>query len=226
MNAQQARRRREAERARRRAARRRRRLGVAAALAVVLVAGVGVLAVSLARRDRQPATGPAPLAGLQTGPAPWAADTAGLAGRLRAIGAPPLSPAEGEVVHIHQHLDLFVDGRRVPVPAGIGIDPAVGYAPLHTHDASGVIHVESPTDLTYTLGDFFAVWGVRLTPGCLGGYCAGGGRQLRVYVDGRAYPGDPTTLVLAAHQELVVAFGTPAQQPSPVPSAYRFPPGL
>ena len=98
---------------------------------------------------------------------------------------------EGTAVHIHQHLDLYVDGRKVLVPAGIGIDPAVGYAPLHTHDPSGVIHVESPTVRTYTLGEFFAVWGVRITPSCLGGYCAGGGRQLRLFVDGRAVPGRP-----------------------------------
>jgi hypothetical protein len=229
MNAQQARRRREAARARQAARRRRdrrRRLGIAVALAVVLVAGIGALAVSAANRHRQPATGPAQLAGLQTGPAPWAANTADLAQRLQAIGVPPLSPMEGTAVHIHQHLDLYVDGGKVVVPAGIGIDPAVGYAPLHTHDPSGVVHVESPTVRTYTLGQFFAVWGVRFTPSCLGGDCAGGGRQLRVFVDGRAYQGDPTTLVLAAHQELVVAFGTAAQLPTPVPSSYQFPPGL
>lgn len=221
MNARQARRRRqEAARVRRR------RLGIAAVLAVVLVAGVGGLAVSAANRDRQPATSPGPLAGLQTGPAPWGANTADLAERLRAIGIPALSPMEGTAVHIHQHLDLYVDGRKVLVPAGIGIDPAVGYAPLHTHDPSGVIHVESPTVRTYTLGEFFAVWGVRFTPSCLGGYCAGGGRQLRLFVDGRAYRGDPTTLALAPHQELVVAFGTAAQLPSPIPSTYQFPPGL
>jgi hypothetical protein len=217
MNARQARRRRQ-EAAR---VRRRRRLGIAAVLAVVLVAGVGGLAVSAANRDRQPATSPGPLAGL----APWGANTADLAERLEAIGVPPLSPTEGTAVHIHQHLDLYVDGRKVLVPAGIGIDPAVGYAPLHTHDPSGVIHVESPTVRTYTLGAFFAVWGVRFTPGCLGGYCTGGGRQLRVFVDGRAYRGDPTTLALAAHQELVVAFGTAAQLPSPIPSTHQFPPG-
>jgi hypothetical protein len=225
MNAQQARRRREAAARARQADRRRRRLGIAAALALALVAGIGGLAV-LAARDRQPATGAGPLAGLQAGPAPWGANTADLAERLRAIGAPPLSPMEGTAVHIHQHLDLYVDGRKVTVPAGIGIDPAVGYAPLHTHDASGVIHVESPTERSYTLGEFFAVWGVRFTPSCLGGYCAAGGRQLRVYVDGRAYQGDPTNLTLAPHQELVVAFGTAAQLPSPVPSTYRFSPGL
>jgi hypothetical protein len=227
MGAKQARRRREAARARqadRRRRERRRRLGIAAVLAVVLVAGIGGLAVSVASRHRPPATGALP--GLQAGPAPWGANTADLAQRLQAMGLPPLSPVEQTVLHIHQHLDLYVDGRKVQVPAGVGIDPAVGYAPLHTHDTSGIIHVESPTARTYTLGEFFAVWGVRLTPSCLGGYCAGGGRQLRVYVNGQPYRGDPTTLALAPHQELVVAYGTPAQLPSPVASSYPFPPGL
>jgi hypothetical protein len=229
MNAQQARRQREAQRARAAARRRRQRrlrLGMVAALAVVLVAGVGAVAVAAAHRGRHPATTTTTLAGLQTGPAPWGANTADLAERLRAIGVPPLSPVEGTVIHIHQHLDIFVDGHQVTVPAGVGIDPAAGYAPLHTHDPSGIVHVESPTVRSYTLGEFFAVWGVRLTPACLGGYCAGGGRELRVYVNGRPYQGDPTGLVLAAHQELVVAFGTAAQLPSPVPSGYPFPAGL
>ena len=47
-----------------------------------------------------------------------------------------------------------------------------------------------------------------------------------MYINGQAYRGDPTTLALAPHQELVVAYGTPAQLPSPVPSSYPFPPGL
>lgn len=228
MNAHQARQRRRQAAAARQAAERRarRRLGLVAALAVVLVVGIGALAVLVAGRSGSAATGTGGLPGLQTGPAPWTADPAGLAGRLDAIGLPPLSPTEGTAVHIHQHLDLYVDGRKVPVPAGIGIDPAVGFAPLHTHDASGVIHVESPTARTYTLGELFAVWGVRFTPSCLGGYCAAGQQRLRVYVNGTAYRGDPTTLALAAHQELVVAFGTAAHLPSPIPSSYRFAAGL
>jgi hypothetical protein len=229
VNAQQARqRRREAARARQAARRRRdrrRRLGIVLALAVVAVAGIGGLAVSASRAGRA-ATVPGALPGLQTGPAPWSANTADLAARLRAIGLPPLSPAEGTAVHIHQHLDVYVDGRPVPVPAGIGIDPTVGFAPLHVHDTSGVIHVESPTVRRYTLGQFFAVWGVRFTPSCLGGYCAGGDRRLRVYVDGALDHGDPTTLTLEPHQEILVAFGPAAQLPSPVPATYRFPPGL
>jgi len=31
---------------------------------------------------------------------------------------------------------------------------------------------------------------------------------------------------LDAHQEIVVAVGTPAQLPSPIPSSYAFPAGL
>jgi hypothetical protein len=229
MSARQAHRRRQEAAARAREAarrRQRRRLGIAVVLAVVLVAGIGGLAVSAAGRHRQAAPSPAGLAGLQTGPAPWSANTAGLAERLRAIGVPPLSPLEGTAIHIHQHLDLYVDGRKVTVPAGIGIDPAVGFAPLHTHDPSGVLHVESPTVRSYTLGQFFAVWGVRLTPSCLGGYCAGGGRQLRVFVDGKPVRGDPSAITLEPHQEIVIAFGTAAQLPSQGPSTYQFPPGL
>jgi hypothetical protein len=202
---------------------RRRRFAVAAALAVVLVAGVA--AVAAPRSHSSPARSGA-LPGLPTGPAPWTANTADLAARLRAIGVPPLSPMEGTAVHIHQHLDLYVDGRPVPVPALIGIDPAVGFAPLHTHDTSGVIHVESPAVRSYTLGQFFAVWGVRFTPTDLGGYHAGGGRQLRVYVNGVLDRDDPAALVLAPHQEIVVAFATTAQLPTPIPSTYQFPPGL
>ena len=217
---------RRAERARQAARRRRsrRRLGVAAALAVLVAAGLVAAVAGRSGPERAP-TAPGALPGLQTGPAPWGANTADLAARLRAIGLPPLSPTEGTAVHIHQHLDIYVDGRKVPVPALIGIDPAVGFAPLHVHDTSGVIHVESPTVRGYTLGQFFAVWGVRLTPSCLGGYCAGGDRRLRVYVDGTPRLGDPTTLTLEPHQEIVVAFGTAAQLPSPIPSAYPFPAG-
>jgi hypothetical protein len=68
--------------------------------------------------------------------------------------------------------------------------------------------------------------GVRFTPSCLGGYCAAGDRRLRVYVTSAAYQGDPTTLPLGSHQELVVAFGRPPTCPPPIPSTYRFPSSL
>jgi hypothetical protein len=200
---------------------RRRRLRILLAAAVLVAAGVAAFAATRPRTTG----GSTALPGLQTGPAPWSVNTADLAARLRAIGLPPLAAMEGTAVHIHQHLDIDVDGRPVPVPALIGIDPSVGFAPLHVHDTSGVIHVESPTVRSYTLGQFFAVWGVRFDRRCLGGDCAGGGRQLRVWVNGTPVRGDPAAVTLAPHQEIVVAFGTAAQLPSPVPASYRFPAG-
>lgn len=169
---------------------------------------------------------PSSLPGELTGPAPWGPNNGPtLRPRLQALGLPALSQ-EALALHIHQHLDLFVDGKRVTVPAEIGIDEAQGFLTvLHTHDSSGVMHVESPTQRTFTLGEFMGVWGLRLTPDCLGRYCAGGGRELKVWVDGHPVTGNPANVTLREHEEIAIAYGTPSQMPSPVPSSYTFPAG-
>lgn len=161
------------------------------------------------------------LPGVLRSPPPWSANREQLQARLRAIGLPALT-AEGQVVHIHQHLDVFVDGEQVEIPANIGIGRAF-ISPLHTHeDVPSIIHVESPTETSFSLGQFFAVWGVRLDARCIGSTCIGDGRQLRMWVDGRPVSGDPTRLVLAEHQQIVLAYGTSAQMPEDVPSSYDF----
>jgi hypothetical protein len=162
------------------------------------------------------------LPGILTTTPPWSNNTGKLQQRLRAIGLDPLT-AEGQVLHIHQHLDLFDAGRRVTVPANIGIDASGRYlAALHTHDTTGIMHVESPTVVSYTLGQFFAVWGVRLDAHCVGDLCAGGSKRLQVWVDGKPVAGDPTRIILAEHQEIVLAYGTSAQVPDPLPKSYDF----
>ncbi len=70
---------------------------------------------------------------------------------------------EGAQQHIHPYLRIFVNGQPVPVPAAIGIRSRSGAAaclePVHTHDASGIIHIESHSQTqTYTLADFFTIW--------------------------------------------------------------------
>jgi hypothetical protein len=182
-----------------------------AALGVVIVVAAIVLATS------QPVGG-----ALR---ASWPADPPGLQQRLEAAGLQVLT-AEGQVQHTHQHLDLFVDGERAAVPAGIGIDTTAGIiAPVHTHDATGIIHVESPVVRAFTLGEVFDVWGVKFDAHCLGDTCDGNGRVLLVFVNGRPVTGDPRALVLESHLEIVVAIGTTAQLPSPMPSSYEFPAG-
>ena len=188
-------------------------------LAVLLLVLAGVVAGAVRAILDDTAAQPA------TGLVVWPANGEGLRTRLAAVGLPALR-REGTAFHIHAHLDVFVAGRRVIVPAGIGIDSAGRFiSPIHTHDATGVIHVESPVVRKFTLGQFFGVWGVRLGGGCLGEYCSGSGSSLRVYADGKPV-GDPSRLVLAAHQEIVLAFGTLAQLPRPVPASYSFQRGL
>lgn len=211
--------------------RQQRRLKVVALLTAPTLAVIVVAAVVAATGKgsaRTPLVPPTNLSGELTGPAPWPANVGQLRARLDAIGLPALG-AMGTRLHIHQHLDVYAEGRRVTVPALIGIaakDRQVLFSPLHTHDATGVVHVESPVVKTFTLGQFFAVWGVRFTPRCLGGYCTQGANRIRVYSDGRLVTGDPRALALREHQEIVVAYGTKAELPTPIPSSYPFPAGL
>jgi len=166
------------------------------------------------------------LPGELRGPVPWPSNTAALRARLQALRLPALA-REGTALHIHAHLDVYVDGRRELVPAGIGIATAGTFiSPLHTHDDSGVIHVESPQVRAFTLGQFFGVWGVRLTPRCLAGYCSSTGKRVWVFVDGRRISDDPRLIVLAEHEEIVVAYGTRGELPRPIPSGYDFAAGL
>ena len=162
------------------------------------------------------------LPGILTTPPPWPANAGKLQLRLRAIGLDPLTQ-EGQVLHIHQHLDLSVHGRPVTVPPNVGIDQSRAFlSALHTHDDSGIMHVESPTAASFTLGQFFAVWGVRLDARCIGGLCARGAKRLRAWVNGKPVAADPTRIILAEHQEIVLAYGTRAQVPDPLPKSYDF----
>jgi hypothetical protein len=201
-------------------ARGRGRRAIVTAVVVVLGAAAAALAATLPHAAARPRPAAASvLLGLRAGPAPWAPEYAHLADRLAALRLPAASDT---AYHVHVRLRVFVDGRVVPVPAGLGIDPRGRFlAPLHTHDASGIVHLESERAFPFTLGEVFAVWGVRFGPGRLGGYTGHGARRLRVYVDGRR-AADPGTVVLHAHQHIVVGFGRPGQ--APTTDATPFPP--
>jgi len=195
---------------------------VAIALAVVGLVLSGAVAAP-GRSLPATARSSGPLPGELKGPAPWPANQDRLEERLAALGLPALAQ-EGLELHIHAHLDVFVSGKRVRVPAGIGIGDGF-ISQLHTHDASGIIHVESPTVRPFTLGQFVGVWGVRFRSHCLGGYCAAGNKLLHVYANGRLVA-NPARLPISSHEEIVVAFGTKAQLSRPMPKRYAFPSGF
>lgn len=160
--------------------------------------------------------------GAATSP-PWAAPAAASA-RAKAAGLPMLG-SEGQVLHIHAHLDVFVDGKAVAVPSDIGIDEArQQLSPLHTHDTTGVIHIESPKKADFTLAQVMTEWDVALSDKAIGGLKTGGGNELHVYVNGKERTGNPGAIKLAAHQEIAVVYGKPTDKVK-VPSSYTFPEG-
>lgn len=212
------------------------RLGLWTAAGLTLVAATVTVAAALARPDTPPsaATGPGPAAtppalaaqarGRTTNP-PWDAPADASAAAV-AAGLPMLGE-EGNALHIHAHLDIFVNGAPVPVPADIGVDEARRkISPLHSHDAGGVIHIESPDkDATFTLGQFFTEWQVSLSADHIGGLVADGTHHLEVYVNGKLRGGDPAGIVLAAHDEIAIVYGTDAQRPT-MPDTYQWTNGL
>jgi hypothetical protein len=92
------------------------------------------------------------------------------------------SKSENSIIdHYHSHLNLTVNDESIPVPARIGINSSLwkyhdvdkygmqsmnmvmpGMAPLHTHDDSGTIHIETSVNRNYTLGEFLKIWGIDL----------------------------------------------------------------
>ena len=93
----------------------------------LIIVGVVVLTGGNGGSSKNGADGPPPqinyaaLPGVQTGPAPWAPEYAKLPDRLGPLGMHALS-AEALAFHIHQHLDVFINGKKTPVPASIGVD--------------------------------------------------------------------------------------------------------
>jgi hypothetical protein len=172
---------------------------------------------------------------------PWPAPPDAMA-QARAAGLVP-EDAERLEHHVHAHLDVFIDGDHVVVPAGIGInidDPAVKdftvdgapaygginppcdqpcISPLHTHDITGVLHTESATDVDNTLGQFFTEWNVRLDTNCVGDYCSPA-TTIAVHVDGNPVAlAEAAAIPLTDGKEIAIVIGTP---PAEVPSTGDF----
>jgi len=124
---------------------------------------------------------------------------------------------EGAVEHIHAHLEIYNRGRAVTIPQGIGIAQAAGCLYwIHTHDSGGYIHIESPVSRTFTLGQFFDIWGPDLTWTHADGAVAAHGSKLSVWVNGRPWVGaDPRAIVLRDHETIVIQAGPPFAKPAP-----------
>lgn len=169
---------------------------VAGVLAAAIVAGIVVVVAGSGGSSTARASG-----------GPFGQHYASLQDREAAAKVPSMMDTMGSSSHFHPHLAVYVNRKRIEIPANIGIDPSkppMQMAGLHTHDSSGTIHDEGMP--SSRLGQFFAVWGVPLSPHGLGPYRAAGSKTVRMWVDGKPSHafGD---LSLRDGQRIVVSYG-------------------
>ena len=186
---------------------------------------------TLGNLQAAPAAGPAGPEGV---PIPSAAPLAGTstAATGQTVDGIGCNTAEQTVFHIHAHLTVFVNGSARQVPAAIGIPGAQAtntptgqfiesgqcFYWLHTHAADGIIHIESPVQRTYMLGNFFDEWGQPLGPDQVG---PAKGHVVAIY-NGQVYQGNPRDIPLNAHAQIQLQVGTPLVAPEQI----TFPNGL
>jgi hypothetical protein len=131
---------------------------------------------------------------------------------------------EQSVFHIHAHMDIIINGVNFLLPSQIGI-PGKCFYWLHTHDESGIIHIEAPVHRDFTLGQFFDIWNKKFNSDQIFSYVANANNPLTIYVNGTKVPSGTNyrDIKLHAHDEIAIVYGTP---PSTIPSSYKFPQGV
>jgi hypothetical protein len=110
--------------------------------------------------------------------------------------------------HIHTHLTIFADGSARQVAAGVGIPGSCLYW-LHTHQPDGIIHIEAPVQRTFTLGNFFDIWGQQLSSDQVGP--AKG--KVTAFYNGALYQGNPRDIPLGRYAQIQLDVGSPLVAP-------------
>jgi hypothetical protein len=121
--------------------------------------------------------------------------------------------------HVHAHLSIYINGQQVPVPQNLGIasDQSCLYW-LHTHDTTGVIHVEAPSQQKFTLGTFFKEWS-QVFPQLQYPVQLSSSDGWKVYVNGKPYNGDFHNIELSAHTLITLAYQSPN---APIDTVYNW----
>jgi hypothetical protein len=114
--------------------------------------------------------------------------------------------AASENYHIHAMVSIYRNGTRLAVPGHIGLNGCT--YELHTHDAAGIVHVETNVQKTFTFGQFFEVWNQPLGASNVGGIA--GAAKFYVIENEKVTPVDhPEDVELGEHRELAIVIGTP-----------------
>ena len=154
-------------------------------------------------------------------------------GNTSPANAIPCDRLSSTQVHYHAALQILVGGTPIPIPTDLGRTASCTYW-LHMHTGEpGIIHVEAPTDRTFTLGDFFGVWSMwagekeLIDTRHVSTISLRSDQKLLVFVDSgdgaQAYAGNPGGIVIREHEVITLEVTPPTVTPPP---AFDWPPGF
>ena len=148
-------------------------------------------------------------------------------------------------VHYHAELQMYVNGAQQAFPSDAGrpAPPVSCFYWLHTHASDGIVHIEAPADGTYTVGQFFDIWGQHLSTTQLFNNKVDSSHKLTIYTytppsdqvsnkdpnsdftvtpsaDLQPYTGDPRKIQLKPYELIYIEYGTPV-----TPQPFSFPAG-
>ncbi len=66
------------------------------------------------------------------------------------------------ISHTHSSLSIIINGNEQYISQNIGIQDSIcpdGMRGIHTHDDTGRLHIETPSQISAPVGAFFNIWG-------------------------------------------------------------------
>jgi hypothetical protein len=147
--------------------------------------------------------------------------------------------AEMTQYHYHAALVMYMNGNKVDLPPQVGQPynkqiTAPGNTCLywmHTHSfdsTEGIVHIESPTQRTFTVGEFFDIWHYTaewdlqsdtsyksyVDPTFVNAARVAPLSDIHTYVNGKPYSGDYRKIVFHAHDVITIELGKPLRPPT------------
>ena len=168
-------------------------------------------------------------------------------GHGQSVDGIPCKPTMAEShYHVHAFVGIVADGSLVSVPDGMGMNKpgndsggvtstASCFYYLHTHDATGIVHIEDPSldarSVTlHTFGQFLDIWGQPLSANGLGPFSG----PVKMYTSGpryrgqgpqtvssstyTQYTGDASRIPLYGHEVIWIEIGPAFVAPQSLPS--------
>ena len=100
-----------------------------------------------------------------------------------------LSSHTSEITHYHVNVEIIIDGDDYLIANNIGIEDSNcpdGMRGIHTHDDTGKLHIETPSDMDATLGSFFNIWGKNFDEDEILGNHENSDYEIVMYVNGKS----------------------------------------